>query len=224
MRNTLDARRIQEPTCSNKSEGKPLLIAVCGIDGVGKTTLIDKLKKETFSKDFVFVQKRTNEIFKLAKKYHPFAPADGKPWIGNSFSRAIAYACAFDFLQHFSKNVQPQLEAGKVIVSDRYSLSWLVYAHIVGNVYSDIRDLLGSIPEPDHLIYIYASNRVVKKRLEARGDKSATSEHRRKAYEEILTSYRNVTRISSERRIQEVYREFRMNVLAIINSHAFKSI
>ena len=200
----------------NKSDS--LVVAICGIDGVGKSTLINMLKKEIFGqKDILFVNKKINTNYKLLKQYHGVLPEIEENWINSSFSRANSFACAFDFIEHYFKKINPYLSNhGKVIICDRHKPCWLAYGFLVGPVYKDICDLLQKIPEPNYTFYIHAPISLVKERLSRRGDKSYTSGAFACAYEQILGSMRNVIRISNDKSIEDTYSEFRDHIFRIL--------
>ena len=96
-----------------------MLITLEGIDGSGKTTVAEGLKRELPDEGTVFTREPTAS------------------WYGEAVSRSIAdedadslaelFLYTADHADHLSRVVEPALEAGKVVVSDRYSDSRYAY-------------------------------------------------------------------------------------------------
>ena len=95
-----------------------MLITIEGIDGCGKSTLIEGLKKE------------------LADLQPLFTREPGNTWIGDQVRRGvaeeidpIAEALLFtaDHAAHLRKIIRPALEQEKIVISDRYSDSRYAY-------------------------------------------------------------------------------------------------
>jgi dTMP kinase len=111
-------------------EGIPLLITIEGIDGSGKSTLVSALRESLKDLDPVFTRE------------------PGSTWIGGAVRRAIAErvdpvteALLFvaDHAAHLETVVRPALDAGKMVISDRYTDSRYAYQ---GEM------LEGKIPDP----------------------------------------------------------------------------
>jgi dTMP kinase len=97
---------------------KGKLVTIEGIDGSGKTTIMEYLKQNPVYSDIIFTREPT------------------KDWIGQAVMRAIhsdvdplAELLLFtaDHAEHIRNTINPAIEAGKVIVSDRYSDSRVAY-------------------------------------------------------------------------------------------------
>jgi len=95
-----------------------MLITIEGIDGTGKSTLIENLKNLLSDLDPVFTRE------------------PGTDWIGEAVRRGIAEninpiseALLFtaDHAAHLDKVVRPGLKAGRIIISDRYFDSRYAY-------------------------------------------------------------------------------------------------
>jgi len=111
-------------------EGIPLLITIEGIDGSGKSTLVSALRKSLADLDPVFTRE------------------PGSTWVGDAVRRAIAEqvdpvteALLFvaDHAAHLDVVIRPALDAGKTVISDRYTDSRYAYQAVM---------LGGRIPEP----------------------------------------------------------------------------
>ncbi len=107
-----------------------MLITIEGIDGSGKSTLIVSLRDMIADLDPLFTRE------------------PGATWVGDSVRRAIAERtdpiteallfCA-DHAAHIDTVIRPALDAGQLVVSDRYSDSRFAYQPVV---------LDGIIPDP----------------------------------------------------------------------------
>jgi len=107
-----------------------MLITVEGIDGSGKSTLIARLREMIADLDPLFTRE------------------PGATWVGESVRRAVAERmdpiteallfCA-DHAAHIDTVIQPALDAGRLVISDRYSDSRFAYQPVV---------LDGIIPDP----------------------------------------------------------------------------
>nr|WP_284738415.1 dTMP kinase [Methanoculleus sp. CWC-02] len=103
-------------------EGTPVLITIEGIDGSGKSTLLARLPELLADLDPLFTRE------------------PGATWVGDSVRRAIAERmdpiteallfCA-DHAAHIETVIRPALDAGRLVISDRYSDSRFAYQPVV---------------------------------------------------------------------------------------------
>ncbi len=112
-------------------EGLLVLVTLEGIDGTGKSTLLDALRKNLADLDPVFTRE------------------PGATWVGEAVRRAVAEqidpiteATLFvaDHAAHLATVVRPALADKKLVISDRYSDSRFAYQSVT---------LEGIIPDPD---------------------------------------------------------------------------
>lgn len=99
-----------------------MLITIEGIDGSGKSTLIARLQDLIADLDPIFTRE------------------PGATWVGESVRRAIATRadpiteallfCA-DHAAHIDTLIQPALDSGRLVISDRYSDSRFAYQPVV---------------------------------------------------------------------------------------------
>jgi len=113
------------------TEGTLVLITLEGIDGSGKSTLHAALAPLLADLDPVFTQE------------------PGATWVGDAVRRAIseqidpvteATLFVADHAAHLARVVRPALDAGRLVVSDRYSDSRYAYQSVT---------LQGIIPDPE---------------------------------------------------------------------------
>jgi dTMP kinase len=108
-----------------------MLVTLEGIDGSGKSTLHESLKGPLADLDPLFTRE------------------PGATWVGEQVRRAIkeqidpvteATLFVADHAAHLAKVVRPALEAGRLVISDRYSDSRYAYQSVT---------LQGIIPQPE---------------------------------------------------------------------------
>ncbi len=130
---------------------KGLLVAVEGIDGVGKTTVSKKLT--SLLKEIGF------------KTYYTFEPSDGfygkivRRLIsrgGYSWKWEIALLLALDRAWHVKEIILPLLNDGYIIVCDRYLHSQLAYQVAEGLDRYVIEKLNSEFPKPDLVLFLDA--------------------------------------------------------------------
>jgi thymidylate kinase len=198
----------------------PKLIAICGVDGVGKSTLIDMLENDLGQQDILFTRKNIHKNSDLIKQFHGVLRKEQQDWFASSFSRANAFACAFDFLAHYHEIIKPIISDGRVAICDRYKPCYLAYGFVVSSVYEDICDLLMNIPEAEYIFYIDAHIDLIMKRL---ASKEPDEIHNKSlliayanAYEQILESQSNVVRIYNNEDIRDVYQKFKKEITNVL--------
>ncbi|HPD76285.1 MAG TPA: dTMP kinase, partial [Methanoregulaceae archaeon] len=107
-----------------------MLVTLEGIDGTGKSTLVAALAEPLADLDPVFTRE------------------PGATWVGEAVRRAIAEETdpvteallfAADHAAHLAAVIRPALDAGKLVISDRYSDSRYAYQQVT---------LDGIVPDP----------------------------------------------------------------------------
>ncbi|MDD1659999.1 MAG: dTMP kinase [Methanomicrobiales archaeon] len=111
-------------------EGCPVLITIEGIDGSGKSSLVEGLKG------------RLSDLSPL------YTREPGATWVGDQVRRAIAEQVdpvteallfAADHAAHLATLVAPAIREGRIVISDRYTDSRYAYQSVM---------LDGVLPEP----------------------------------------------------------------------------
>ena len=102
------------------TQGK--LITFCGLDGCGKTTMMNKLIDDLKGTFDIFTTKQpTNAV----RKSNIFRTYMDSPNHDNYDYRSLSLLAASDRVQHSNKVILPQLQDGKIVLSDRYYFSCL---------------------------------------------------------------------------------------------------
>lgn len=144
-----------------------MLITFCGLDGCGKTTLINHLVG--------YLQSRGIEPF-LTKQPTPFVRQSeifrtymDEPNHDAYSYRSLSLLAASDRIQHVHSVVEPALKAGKVVISDRYFYSCLANLRARGYVEDQwIYEIAESMLKPDLALFIDAPVEVAVSRVRER--------------------------------------------------------
>lgn len=119
--------------------------------------------------------------------------------------------------------IEPALEAGKIVLCDRYLASTIAYqVHGCGLNESEIRDLLniavGDCPVPDFHLVFDAPDMVLDLRTSKRGDSDVFEDAHQVVKQRIREFYRTVTpmnlvRIDSNKRPEDVFESLLLEVM-----------
>ncbi len=147
-------------------------IVIEGIDGSGTTTQTRLLCKwlEKQNKEFIRTQEPVKEDLHIGKviKEHLLQDND------NHSPESIALAFAADRLVHLEDRIVPALEEGKIVVSDRYYHSSMVYQPEHGADLKWVREINKYARKPDATIIVdVPAEESVKRQQERDGGKSS---------------------------------------------------
>lgn len=136
---------------------KGKFIAFEGVDGSGKTTIIQMLKNELITKNlidnFVFTREPGSAFSKEAEKIRQLI-LDNE----NSFSSMVdALLFATSRRLNLEKGIWPALEENKNVITDRYTTSSYVYQGVLGDATLENVEIINKIAtnqtEPDFVIF-----------------------------------------------------------------------
>ncbi len=129
------------------NDTKGVLITVCGLDGCGKTTMMNRMIEEVFDKSKVFVTKQPTNYVRESAIFRTYMDQPNH----DAFDyRSLSLLAASDRLQHVNKVIVPEIKKGKIVVSDRYFYSCL--ANLRARGFTDdqwIYEIAESVVEPD---------------------------------------------------------------------------
>lgn len=135
---------------ANNTHG--LLITFCGLDGCGKTTMLERLKSDLEFLHKVFVTKqptefvRRSDIFRTYMDYPDHSAYD---------YRSLSLLAASDRLQHVNKVIEPEMRKGKIVLSDRYYYSCLANLRARGYMHDKwIYEVSRSVIRPDAAFFL----------------------------------------------------------------------
>ena len=130
-----------------------MLVAICGIDGSGKTTLINLLKDyfENHRKEDVYITKQPTDFYRRYDRFRQYINREVN--IESSIIYELALLSATDKLRHYEMEIRPNMD--KIIFCDRYVFS--AYAYFLARGIKDINwltEINKLLPLPDITIYI----------------------------------------------------------------------
>lgn len=188
---------------TNINEGK--IFALCGIDGCGKSTLVEKLiaklQEHKVVAEKVKKQRRLN--VDLVQKYW----SGEMDWSKGEFAKLVSIASAFDFLVHYEYEILPRHRSGNIIICDRYSYCYAAYMDSVkANLNSSL--LFANVVQPTKTFHVHVSPEVAVMRHHSRGGPSPdeTPEVMKNfsdSYEKILIESNNVIKVDNTNNIEK---------------------
>ena len=105
-----------------ENQTKGFLITFCGLDGCGKTTMINKLNEELSQKYSVFLTKQPTAAVRQSEIFRTYMDS---PDHSKYDYRSLSLLAASDRIQHSTKTIEPLLSKGNFVLSDRYYYSCL---------------------------------------------------------------------------------------------------
>ncbi len=132
---------------------KGLFITFCGLDGCGKTTMIQRLTSYLQEKQCpVLCTKQPTPFLRESEIFRTFMDQEDH----SAFDyRCLSLMAAGDRIQHVNKVILPELRAGKCVISDRYLYSWIANLRARGYVRDRWTDEIASyMIQPDFAFFI----------------------------------------------------------------------
>lgn len=167
-------RRDAVPAASIRRGGAAInasnLIALVGIDGAGKTTVIENLRADASfaSVDFIHKVHRDNTQ-RLERVFPSEAIRPGAYWKGN-FACAWRWAHALDFLRFYEEEFLPRHQDGKRVIADRWLECVTAFADAGTNIRGEIDALLAPCARAGLVIMLDVDPAEARRRIERRGD------------------------------------------------------
>ena len=138
-----------------------MLVAVEGIDGAGKTTLISRLRTQLERRGRSTAVLRRYMVPEITDLYWRMVDADAIDQHG------VALLAAADYEVGLRRSVLPALEAGSVVLADKYLYTHLVFFGLRGIERSRLESMFGAVLEPDVVLHVQAPVPVALERLRA---------------------------------------------------------
>ena len=148
----------------NKTRG--LLITFCGLDGCGKTTMINRLAAELQKEHTVFLTKQPTDFVRNADIFRTYMDC---PDHSAYDYRSLSLLAASDRIQHTNRVIEPEMDKGAVAISDRYIYSCL--ANLRARGFTEDRwiyEIAGSIIKPDAAFFFDVPVETAVKRVRSR--------------------------------------------------------
>jgi len=152
---------------------KKRIVEICGIDGTGKTTLLQLLQERFKGENFHYLRSSETEPYtsymeEKAKQFGVSRRDLLEPWIRGAVR-------VLDLYTFFKKQIEP-LPEGEVVVIERYTLSSLVYGkYTIGRELPKAYKIYDEL-EPDLIIFLDVTAEQAFSRICSRGQKKESYE------------------------------------------------
>lgn len=150
-----------------------MLIAICGIDGSGKTTQIKMLAERLKKYSDIYITKQPTEFY---RKYDRFRKIVNREIpINENIMYELALLAASDKRRHYEDELRANMD--KVILCDRYIYSG--YSYFISRGFKDLNWLINlnrGLMLPDFTFYIDVPPEVALERIMKRDGKSYKKE------------------------------------------------
>lgn len=111
-----------EPLNMRTNETQGFLLTFCGLDGCGKTTMMERLITDLKKEHKIFVTKQPTDAVRNSNIFRTYMDSPNHDAYDY---RSLSLLAASDRLQHVSKVIEPEMKNGKIVLSDRYFYSCL---------------------------------------------------------------------------------------------------
>lgn len=177
---------------------KGLFISLEGPDGSGKSTQIEYLKEyfRELSLECVFTREPGGT--EIGEQIRQIILDRGNSRMSD-MTEALLYAASR--AQHVEEKIRPALEAGKIVVCDRYvdsSIAYQGYGRAMGEQIGEINAYAIGGCMPDLTILISVDPRVGRKRIAA-GDRDRLESEKLRFHEEVYRGYLELAKKDPER-------------------------
>lgn len=153
---------------------KGLLIAVCGLDGSGKSTQIQKLESWFRNQQLpTLLTKQPTDYYRQDLRVREYLD-NGQ--CGSM--EALAMLAAADRLWHIKTLIEPSLKEGVSVISDRYLFSSLAYFSARGLDVQYVKQLNNGTLIPDLTVFLDVEPEILLQRISIRDGKTTKFEER----------------------------------------------
>ncbi|MET0106414.1 MAG: hypothetical protein ABW072_14920 [Sedimenticola sp.] len=150
-------------------ENGPRIIAICGVDGVGKTSIVNHMEQQNMIPGARYLrrEKYIDGNLNHVKSYCPRLYNDHRDWHSGSYAKAMGIGIALDFVRYYRECLeQPGVDTG-IIVLDRYVTCYLAYLRFLGCA-GMMEPVFRSMQKPDMTFYISVDFNVLESRYARR--------------------------------------------------------
>lgn len=150
----------------NETPGK--LITVCGLDGCGKTTMMNRIIADLGNENTIFVTKQPTNDVRESKIFRTYMDSPNHEEFDYL---SLSLLAASDRIQHVNKVIKPEMEKGNIVVSDRYFYSCLANLRARGFVEDKwIYEIAESVIKPDIAFFFDVPVEIAVSRVRKRED------------------------------------------------------
>lgn len=185
-----------------------LLITFCGLDGCGKTTLMKRLITEIEKEMAVFVTKQPTDSVRQSDIFRTYMDCPNHDAYDY---RSLSLLAASDRLQHVHQVIEPAMQQGQIVLSDRYFYSCLANLRARGFKQDEwIYEIAQCVPKPDIAFFFDISVEMAITRVRSRETErdryiDVALEHRlREEYRQICVANGGVL-VPTEIPVEESY-------------------
>jgi len=169
------------------------LIAFCGVDGVGKSSLVAALGRDSKLAEALVLKKQTSPNLDALQTSFRRERGDWRDWNDGPFAQAASIGAAMEFLHHNDTQIMPALAQDRLVICDRHAVCYAGYLVSTGAELSH-KDFFHNIRRPDLMFLVEVSVDELSRRLDARGgaredENPVLSLRLRAAYHQLLASY-----------------------------------
>ncbi len=134
-----------------KNSTPGFLITFCGLDGCGKTTMMRRLIADLEKEHNIFVTKQPTNAVRNSEIFRTYMDCPNH----DAFDyRSLSLLAASDRLQHVKKVIEPEMQRGHIVLSDRYFYSCLSNLRARGFESDEwIYEIAESVIKPDLSIF-----------------------------------------------------------------------
>lgn len=202
----------------NNTQG--FLITFCGLDGCGKTTMLQRLATDLSGKYDLFITKQPTTAVRETEIFRTYM--DSPDHTAYDY-RSLSLLAASDRLQHVNKVIEPAMQEKKIVLSDRYFYSCLSNLRARGFEQDEwIYEIAQSVIKPDVSFFFDVSVEVAVSRVRSRLEErdryiDMDLQYRlRDEYIDICLANDGVL-ISTQRSEDETYMQVRQAVEKVLN-------
>ncbi len=207
----------------NRTKG--FLFTFCGLDGCGKTTMLNRLQEDLSKEYDMFLTKQPTSAVRNSDIFRTYMDCSDH----SAFDyRSLSLLAASDRLQHGAKVIEPQMEEGKLIISDRYFYSCLANLRARGFLKDQwIYEIAESVIKPDVAFFFDVPVETAVARVRMRPEEKdryvdMELQYRlREEYIKICKANGGIL-ISTEKSIEECYALVKKSVKEILNDENFR--
>jgi thymidylate kinase len=189
---------------SEQAPRSDLIVSVSGIDGAGKTTLINALLSQPQLRGAALIPKKGRQVgAALAQHLGP----EIKP-VRNIMTGPIAHcirmAYAFDFVMHYRSAITLKEWSAPIILLDRWKLDVLAWARLVPEAFPVVNELMRPVQDANVTLMLdidpaVATQRIISREGELRaGNQEPILAALRDAYLELSRGYQDLHIIDSD--------------------------
>ena len=146
------------------------LITFCGLDGCGKSSMIERLKSALEHTREVFLTKQPTDFVRKSDIFRTYMDS---PDHDEYDYRSLSLLAASDRVQHVNKVIYPKLKEGKAVISDRYFYSCL--ANLRARGYTEdkwIYEIAESVVKPDFAFFLDVPASIAIERVRSRPEEA----------------------------------------------------